>query len=122
MVGVAAHVVAYAGADRFRYGGEIAEHVDNGLLGKLRSVLGETVQVGDIGLMMPRVVDLHGPGVDMRLQRVEGIAERRELERARWRRRSCGRSGSGLGKHEARRGSSGHDAGSGAEQMTAGDR
>ncbi len=45
VVGVAAHAVADAGADCFRHGAEIAQHVADRLVCDLRMVLREIVQV-----------------------------------------------------------------------------
>ena len=68
------------GADRFRHVVEIRQHFRNRLVRDLRIVLGEIVQIGDIGLVMPVVMDLHRLGIDVRLQRIRGVGERVELE------------------------------------------
>ena len=69
---------------------------------------------------MPVMVDLHGPGVDVRLERIEGIAERRNRERTcrRWGRRWSG--GWRLGEYKAWRGGDSGEACGRAEKMTAG--
>src|ERR687894_742499 len=54
-------------------------------------ILHGVVEVVHVSRVMPIVMDLHGFGVDMRLQRIIGIGQRIELERA------CGR----LSKNEA---------------------
>lgn len=40
------------------------------------------VEVGDIGRVMSAMMDLHGPRVEERLQRIWGITQWRELVRA----------------------------------------
>jgi hypothetical protein len=45
-------------------------------------VLGEVVEIVDVGLVMPLGVDLHGLGIDVGLERVGRIGQRIPLERA----------------------------------------
>jgi hypothetical protein len=45
-------------------------------------LLGDLVADIYVGRVMPVVMDHHGLRVDMRLERVERVAERRQLERA----------------------------------------
>ena len=115
VVGMAAHAVAHAGADRLRHIIETAEHFANRLGGDLRIVLGEIVQIGDERLMMPVVMNLHRFGIDMRLQRRGRIGEGRQRERA-------GRCGRGRSLRESEAGSrcNGRDAGCGEHEMTSG--
>ena len=97
---------------------QIAEDVLHLAGAELRIGLGEVVEVGDERLVVPVVVDFHGPGVDMRLQRVEGVGERRQRERP----CRCGRGGrrcGGLCKDDTRCRGDGNEAGGGAEKMTA---
>jgi hypothetical protein len=61
---------------------------------ELGHLLGEFVARVDVGRVMPVVVDHHGLRVDVRLERLVGIAERRQLERA---------VGRGLGLSECER-------------------
>src|SRR6267378_5770367 len=49
---------------------EIAED-----LGDWRMFVGEIVEIGDTGLMMTVMMDFHGQGVDMRLERVGRVGE-----------------------------------------------
>ena len=66
------------------------------------------------------MVDFHGLGIDVRLERIEGIGQRREHEGAgRSGRGSRGRGGR-LGEQRARRGGGGDDAGGHLDEMAAG--
>ena len=58
---------------------------------------------------MPVMVDFHGLGIDVRLERIGWIGQRREHERAGGGRCSGSRGGR-LGKYDARRGCGGDDA------------
>jgi hypothetical protein len=53
------------------------------------------VEISDEGVVVALMVDRHGLGVDMRLQRLVGVAERRQLERR------IGRRNRGLGEGRA---------------------
>ena len=66
---------------------------------------------------MPVMVDFHGLGVDMGLQHIEGIAERRNRERPGRGGRCSG--GGGLREDKARHGRDGGDAGGRTEETTA---
>ena len=113
---MAAQIVAHAGADRFRHGVEITQHVTDRLAGNLRIVLGEIVQIGDIGLMMPVVVDLHRFRIDMRFQRRHRVGEGRQHERA----GGGGRGRGGLREGEARGRCNGSDTCGGKHEMAPG--
>jgi hypothetical protein len=65
------------------------------------------------------MVDLHGLGIDVRLERIEGVGQRRQHERAGRRRRGGGSRGSRLGKYNAWHGCGGGDARGGTKKMTA---
>ena len=93
MVRVAAAVVAHRGADRLRQFAKLAQHAGQPHGRHLRVVLHRRIQVGDIGRVMPVMVDLHGLRVDVRLVRVRRIGQRRQGEWAGWR---------GLGRRIAR--------------------
>src|SRR5258708_24448641 len=95
---MAAEIVAHAGADAFRHAVEIAENLGDRHRRNLRIFLGEIVQIVDVGLMVQVVMNCHGPGIDMRLERVDGVGEGIELEG------TGGRGSRGLRKGDAGRG------------------
>jgi hypothetical protein len=68
-------------------------------------LIGEIVEIGDDGLMMPVMMEFHGLGIDMRLERVERVGEGTELER------TGGHGSCGLRKNAARRSCNGSNAG-----------
>jgi hypothetical protein len=75
VVAVAAGVVAQAGADglgHLREVGDQGVHVERGQGGL---VLQEVVGVGDVGLVVLRVVDLHRLRVDVGNQGVVGVGQ-----------------------------------------------
>lgn len=78
VVHVAARVVADRRADVLRHGAEVLDQ----LLGAFRVEIGlagdRVVQVGDVRLMMLRVVDFHRLRVDVRFESVVGVSEFRE--------------------------------------------
>ena len=68
MVGVSSAVVADRGADIFGDFGEVANQIVDGLGGEGRIVGQGGIEVVDVGLVVLAVVDLHGLGVDERLE------------------------------------------------------
>ena len=58
----------------------IGEYVQHRRRAELRICLGDIVEIGDVGSVMLVVVDFHGSGIDMRLKRIEQIAEGRNHE------------------------------------------
>jgi hypothetical protein len=84
----------------------------------LRIGLGDIVEIGDIGGVVPVVMDFHRLGVDMRLERIGRIGERRQRKGAGWR-RGRGRS-SRLRKDKTWGCSNGRDTGCRKHQMAPG--
>ena len=70
---MAAEIVAHREFDVVIERVQIAEDVGNGTGSELRIGLGERVEVGDIGAMVLVVVDFHGPGIDVWLERIGWI-------------------------------------------------
>ena len=93
---MAAEIVAHGGAFLLRHFAQILQGLDDRDLGDLRPPFGHRVDAVHIGLMMTRVMDLHGHGVDMRFERVIGIAEFRQMEGAAGGGRRGGRGCRGL--------------------------
>ena len=77
---MAAEIVAHRHPHRFRHDREIGENRDRRTGREARIFFDEAVQCRDIGAMMLVMVDRHGCGVDVRLERVVPITERRNLE------------------------------------------
>ena len=77
---MAAEIAAHGPAHRFRHDREIGEKCDWRCGGEAGIFFDEPVQGRDIGAMMAIMVDLHGRRIDIGLERVEPIAERRNLE------------------------------------------
>ena len=67
MVGVSTAVVSHHGADVFRNAAEVGDQLDHRKLEQFGVLLQCPVQLVDVRLMVFRVVNLHGPGVDVRL-------------------------------------------------------
>jgi hypothetical protein len=117
---MAAEIVAHAGADRVRHAVEIAEHLDQRLLADHRGILGKIVHVGNVGGVMPVVMDLHRLGIDMRFKRRDRIGQRRQDE---WRiAGSRGGRRSRLGESKTGRDGRGSDAGRSEHEMASGHR
>jgi hypothetical protein len=112
---VAAEVVANREFDVVVQGVEVAKHVQDGTAAELRIGLGDGVEVRDIGGMVPVMVDFHSLGVDVGLERVGWIGQRREHEGA-----GRGRSGGCLGKYSAWCGGGGSDACGHRDEMATG--
>ena len=72
VVGVAAEIVADGEFDAVVQRVQIAEHVFDLRRSQLRIGLGDVVEVGDIGRVVPVVMDFHRLGVDVGLERIEG--------------------------------------------------
>ena len=73
---MASAVVANDAANVFRDGVEIADEVVDGFGGE-RGVIGQScIHVGDVGLVMLVVVELHGFNVDERLKGRVFVGER----------------------------------------------
>src|SRR5262249_23031276 len=81
MVGVTTAVVTNDGANVFRHRIQVAQQVFDGLVGQLGMLLQRRVGVVDIGLVVLGVMDLHRTSVDVRLQRVVRVWQRRQFER-----------------------------------------
>ena len=77
MVGVAAAVVAHGGADIFRNLFDVAAQIFDALLGDAVA-FERLVEVVDVRLVMLVVMDLHRLGVDVRLQGIVRIRQRRQ--------------------------------------------
>jgi hypothetical protein len=78
VVDVAAAVVADGGADVFGDGGEGFDEVFGGFVGEVGLGGDGGVEVGDVGLVVLAVVDLHGGGVDGGLKGVGCVRQRGE--------------------------------------------
>ena len=115
MIGVAAEIVAHREFDVVVQRVQIAEHVRHGRRCDLRIGLGDSVEGGDIGAMVPVMVDFHGSGVDVRLECVGRIAERRNDEGTV---RGGGR-GRSLSEYDGRRGRDRGGACGRTDKMTA---
>ena len=75
---MASAVVADGGADVFGDGGEGFDEVLGGFVGEVGLGGDGGVEVGDVGLVVFAVVDLHGGGVDGGLESVGGVGKRGE--------------------------------------------
>jgi hypothetical protein len=118
VVGVAAEIVANGDFDAVVERVEIAEHVRHRRRRQLWIGLGETVEVGDEGLVMPVVMDFHRLGVDMGLERSGRISQWRQREGTGWG-GGRGRSG-GLCEYSMWGCSHGSDTACSQHQMTPG--
>ncbi len=78
---MAAEIVAHREFDVVVQRVQIAEDVSHGTRSKLRVSFGEGIEIGNVSAMVPVMVDFHGPGVDVRLECIEGVAERWHRER-----------------------------------------
>ena len=78
VVGVAAAVVADRGANVLGHLLDVAQQLFDRLVVP-RGALDRLVQIRDVGRVMLVVMDFHRPGVDVRLQRVEGVGQRGKL-------------------------------------------
>ena len=77
---MAAAVVADGGAEGFvANGGEVGEQRFERLLGELGRGGEAGVEIMAVGGVVLAVVDFHGPGVEVRLQGVEGIGQGGQL-------------------------------------------
>jgi len=72
VIDVTAAVVPDGGADRVRHLAETSQQVLDRQIGQLGIRLEGRVQVIDVSLVMLIVMELHRPGVDVRLQRIVG--------------------------------------------------
>ena len=77
---MAAGVVAHATADGLGNLGQVGnQRVD--VKGRERGmILEEIIGVGDVGIVVLAVMDLHRLGVDVRLERGQGVGKFREFE------------------------------------------
>jgi len=100
---VAATVIADGGADFLRNGVQVLEQVFDREFLQVGIIGQSLVELGDVGLVMLAMVDFHGLGIDVRLQRVEGVSQRRQLVGAR----------GGLGEGPGRSRSHGQSQGTG---------
>jgi len=82
MVVVAAEIVLHRLLNLQRQIGGIDQRLLDRRRAELGHVLGEIVARIHVSRMVPVVMDHHGLRIDVRLKRVVGIAQRRELERA----------------------------------------
>lgn len=80
MVDVAAAVIADHGTNFFRHGVQICEQAFHGAVGEVGVLSQGFVQVGEIGLVMFVVMDLHRLGIDMRLQGVGRVWQGRQRD------------------------------------------
>src|SRR5262249_9844142 len=78
VVGVAAAVVDDRLADVLRHAVDVAEDLDGRLVLQVRGAFEGLVEVVDVGLVVPAVVDLHRHRVDVRLQGVRRVGQRRK--------------------------------------------
>ena len=103
---MAAHIIAQAGADGLGSLGEILQQLLGREFGQFGMIDEQPVRIIDVGLMMLVVVNLHRPGVDVRLERLIGIRQRRQGVGTgrRGRRGSLGKSLTLPGLGEERRG------------------
>ena len=70
-----AAIVAHDHANVFRHGCEVTDEFADPLVFQLRLAGDGVVQIGDVGLMMLAVVNLHRAGIDVRFEGVIGISE-----------------------------------------------
>src|SRR5262245_38759671 len=75
-----AQVVADGSADCFRDSRQIGQDFLDWLGGEIWPLLHESVEVVDVGRVMIVVMNLHGLGIDVRLECIISIAERRKRE------------------------------------------
>ena len=80
VVDVAAAVVLDDLADVFGDGGEVLDEVFGGLLAELGVLFDGAVEVGDVGLVVLVVVELHGRLVDVGLEGGVVVGERGKFE------------------------------------------
>jgi hypothetical protein len=76
MIGMAASVIADRAADGSRECRQRTEELLNRIGLKGWCTLQRLIQLGDIGLMMPGMMNLHGPSIDVGLKRAMIKAER----------------------------------------------
>ncbi len=78
MVHVAAAIVAHGGADRFGNFVELREQIFDGKLLQVGRGFERLVEIGDVGVVMLVVVNLHRLRVNVWFERVERIRKRRQ--------------------------------------------
>ena len=78
---MAAEIVADGEFDAVVQRVQIAEDVLDLRRSQLRIGLGDIVEVGDVGSVVAVVMDFHRLGVDVRLERIGRIDQRRQRER-----------------------------------------
>ena len=83
-VDLAATLIPDGGAHFFRNLGEIANQFFHALCGQHGIGANGLIQIRDIGLVMPVVVDFHRLGIDVRFQRIKCVRQRGELEWSGW--------------------------------------
>ena len=75
MVRVTTAVIAHDSANIFRHRVEIADQILDRFRGQVGVIFERVVDVGDVSLVMLRVMDLHRARVDVRLEGVVGVRE-----------------------------------------------
>ena len=75
VIGMPAAVVADDVANGFRHAGQSTHQIFDRLGGQIRMGFERLVDVVDVSLMVLAVMDQHGRGVDVRLQRIMGIRQ-----------------------------------------------
>ena len=76
---MAAAVIANRRADLFRDCVEVLQQVFDRQFLEVGMVRQSLIELGDVGLVMLAMVDLHGLGIDVGLQRIERVAQRGQL-------------------------------------------
>ena len=79
VVHVSAAIIANDAANVFRQRGQIADQLFRALASQFRVFLNCTVQLGNVSRMVLVMVQVHGLIVNVRLQRVVLIGQRRDL-------------------------------------------
>ena len=72
---MATAVVAHGAADTLRHRAEIRQQTFDRLVGKSSLAVQRLVEIGHVGGVVLAVVDFHGTGVHMGLQRIMGVGQ-----------------------------------------------
>ena len=79
MIGVSAAMIPHRRLDLVRQGVNVGQQVLDARLAQVQT-FDRLVQIGHVAAMVLRVVDLHGAGVEMRLQRIVRVGQIGQLE------------------------------------------
>ena len=70
-------VIAHRASDGFRYGAKIRDDFLRRLVGQLRCGFQRLVQVRHVRVVVLAMVNLHGLGINVRLEGIRGVRKRR---------------------------------------------